>query len=204
MKVIAPLAGLILAASSLAAFAQTAAPAPSPATPAATLQAPTMQAPAAAEAKPEIHIARPVEMMLTQQAQALAFDGKVLTLTGVSPTAAFAIDRPERIGGTMTTEQFVKMWNATVAMMKNDPPNVSVSTLGPVPNQAIVELGAATLSGTTLSFNAVVLDGVLPPNGQLVGLTTAPTVFRPMREVHGFLKCWWSPYWTQRVCRADW
>ncbi|WP_341991317.1 hypothetical protein [Azorhizobium sp. AG788] len=196
MKVIAPLAGLILAASGFAALAQTATPAPS--------TAPTMQAPAAAEAKPEIHIARPVEMMLTQQAASLSFDGKVLTLTGVSPTAAFAIDRPERINGTMNTEQFVKMWNATVSLMKNDPPNVSVTTLGPVPTQAIVELGAATLSGTTLSFNAVVLDGLLPPNGQLVGLTTAPTVFRPMREVKGFLKCWWSPYWTQRVCRADW
>ncbi len=199
MKVIAPLAGLILAASSFGALAQTAAPAQAPAA-----STPAASAPAPADAKPEIHIARPVEMMLTQQAQALSFDGKVLTLTGVSPTAAFTIDRPERIGGTMNTEQFVKMWNATVAMMKNDPPNVSVTTLGPVPTQAIVELGAATLSGTTLSFNAVVLDGMVPPNGQLVGLTTAPTVFRPMREVKGFLKCWWSPYWTQRVCRADW
>lgn len=202
MKVIAPLAGLILAASSFAALAQTAAPAPAPAV--ATPAAPAAAAPAPAEVKPEIHIARPVEMMLTQQAAAMTFDGKVLTLTGVSPTAAFAIDRPERIGGTMTTEQFAKMWNATVAMMKNDPPNVAVTTLGPVPTQAVVELGAATVSGTTVSFNAVVLDGMLPPNGQLVGMTTAPTVFRPMREVHGFLKCWWSPYWIQRVCRADW
>ncbi len=200
MKVIAPLAGLILAASTCAVLAQT----PAPATPAAPA-APAAQAPAAAPAPaPEIHIARPVEMMVTQQAAALTFDGKTLTLTGVAPVGAFTIDRPERIGGTMTTEQFGKLWNATVALLKNDPPNVAITTLGPVPTQAIVELGAVTQSGSTLSFNAVVLDGELPPKGELVGLTTAPTVFRPMKEVHGFLRCWWSPYWIQRVCRAAW
>ncbi|WP_029003482.1 hypothetical protein [Azorhizobium doebereinerae] len=201
MKVIAPLAGLILAVSGFAALAQTA---PAAGTAPATPPAAQAQAADPAPGQPEIEIARPIEMMLTQQSAALSFDGKVLTLTGVSPTTAFTIDRPERIGGTMTTEQFVKMWNATVATMKNDPPNVSLTTLGPVPTQAIVELGAASLSGTTLTFNTVVLDGVLPPTGELVSLTSAPTIFRPMREVRGFLKCWWSPYWSQRVCRANW
>lgn len=202
MKLSASLAGLLLAVSSAAALAQSA-PAGQTTPPAS---APAAAAPAAPaqETAPEIRVARPIEMMLTQQAASLSFDGKVLTLQGVAPTAAFAIDRPERIGGTMTTEQFVKMWNATVAMMKNDPPNVALTTLGPVPTQAIVELGAASLSGSTLSFNTVVLDGTVPPSGQLVSLTTQPTVFRPMKEVHGFLKCWWSPYWAQRVCRADW
>lgn len=210
MKVIAPLAGLLLAMSSAAAFAQTAAPAtPAPAT--AAPSAPTMAAPAtpapAADAagKPrEFPILRPIEMMLTLQAGALTFDGKILTLTDVSPTSAFTIDRPERIGGTMTLEQYVKLWNATVAMLKNDPPNVSLTTLGPVPTQAIVELGTVTLEGNKLSANAVVLDGVLPPSGQLVSVTTAPTIFRPLAEVREFLKCWWSPYWMQRVCRAAW
>ncbi|GGF75585.1 hypothetical protein GCM10007301_39400 [Azorhizobium oxalatiphilum] len=204
MKVIAPLAGLLLAMSSAAAFAQTAAPAPAPSAPA--VAAPATPAPAAdAAAKPrEFPILRPIEMMLTLQAGALTFDGKILTLTDVAPTSAFSIDRPERIGGTMTLEQYGKLWNATVSQLKNDPPNVSLTTLGPVPTQAIVEVGTVNVEGNKLTANAVVLDGVLPPSGQLVSVTTAPTIFRPLAEVREFLKCWWSPYWMQRVCRAAW
>lgn len=217
MRFIAPMAALVLAASAFAASAQTApAQAPAAQAPAAQApagQAPAAQAPAAQDAgttaagtpkRPEVTIARPIEMVIIQQAAGMTFDGKVLTLTGVPPVTAFAVDRPERIGGTMTTEQFVKLWNATVQGLKNDPPNAALTVLAPTPAQVIVELGTVTQEGTTLKFHAGLLDGDLPASGGPVNIVTAPTVYRPLERNATFLKCWWSPYWVQRVCRAAW
>lgn len=200
MKLIAPLAGLLLAASGLPALAQTA-----PATPPATAAAPAPgMTQAGTPARPEIQIARPIEMILTQQAATMAFDGKTLTLTGVPPITTFRVDRPERIGGSMTTEQFVKLWNATVQVFKNDPPNAAVTILGPTPTQVIVELGSVTQNGTSLTFNATLLDGDIPSSGGPVNIVTAPLVYSPLNGTGTFLKCWWSPYWVERVCRAGW
>lgn len=212
MRFIAPMAALVLAASACGALAQTA-PAQPSATPAPAAPAQGNAAPAGQDAglsaagtpkRPEVTIARPIEMVIIQQAAGMTFDGKVLTLTGVPPVTAFAVDRPERIGGTMTTEQFVKLWNATVQVLKNDPPNAALTVLGPTPAQVVVELGTVTQEGTTLKFHAGLLDGDLPASGGPVNIVTAPTVYRPMERDGVFLKCWWSPYWVQRVCRAAW
>lgn len=199
-RLIAPLAGLLLAASGLSALAQT----PAPAAPAAAPSAPKGMTQAGTPARPEIQISRPIEMLLTQQAAGMTFDGKTLTLTGVPPLTSFRVERPERIGGTMTTEQFVKLWNATVQVFKNDPPNAALTILGPTPAQVIVELGTVTQNGTTLTYNATLLDGDIPASGGPVNLVTAPLVYRPMESTGTFLKCWWSPYWVERVCRAVW
>lgn len=205
MRLIAPLAGLILAASGFAALAQTPpAPAAPAAPPAASAPAQPRMTQAGTPARPEVQISRPIEMILTQQAAGMTFDGKTLTLTGVPPITTFRVDRPERIGGTMTTEQYVKLWNATVQVFKNDAPNAALTILGPVPAQVIVELGSVTQSGTTLTFNASLLDGDIPSSGGPVNLVTAPTIYRPLEGTGTFLNCWWSPYWVERVCRAGW
>ncbi|MEW6255867.1 MAG: hypothetical protein AB1592_07915 [Pseudomonadota bacterium] len=195
-RLIAPLAGVLLAASGLSALAPAPAP-PAPAAQPATTQAGT-------PARPEVQISRPIEMLLTQQAASMTFDGKTLTLTGVPPVTAFRVERPERIGGTMTTEQYVKLWNATVAVFKNDPPNAALTILGPTPTQVIIELGSVTQNGTTLTYNATLLDGDIPASGGPVNLVTAPVVYRPLEGTGTFLKCWWSPYWVERICRAGW
>ncbi|MEW6122978.1 MAG: hypothetical protein AB1698_10230 [Pseudomonadota bacterium] len=200
-RLIAPLAGLLLAASGLSALAQT--PPAAPAAPAAPAPNQGMTQ-AGTPARPEVQIARPIEMLLTQQAASMTFDGKTLTLTGVPPVTSFRVERPERIGGTMTTEQFVKLWNATVAIFKNDPPNAALTVLGPTPTQVIIELGSVTQNGTTLTYNATLLDGDIPSAGGPVNLVTAPVVYRPLEATGTFLKCWWSPYWVERVCRAGW
>ncbi|MFG1421190.1 hypothetical protein [Roseixanthobacter liquoris] len=209
MKVIAPLAGLILAVSGFAALAQT--PAPAPAAPAATAPAPAAagdKGPGTTQAgtprRPEVQISRPIEMVLTQQAVGMTYDGKSLVLTGVAPLTTFAVDRPERIGGTMSTEQFAKLWNVTADIFKNDPPNAALTIYGATPTQVVVELSHVTQSGSTLTFEVGLLDGDLPATGGPVTLVMAPTVYRPLDHAGPFLKCWWSPYWVQRVCRAAW
>lgn len=200
-RLIAPLAGILLAASGLSALAQT--PPAAPAAPAAPAPNQGMTQ-AGTPARPEVQIARPIEMLLNQQAAGMTFDGKTLTLTGVAPVTSFRVERPERIGGTMTTEQFVKLWNPTVAVFKNDPPNAALTVLGPTPAQVIIELGTVTQNGTTLTYSATLLDGDIPAAGGPVNLVTAPVVYRPLEGTGTFLKCWWSPYWVERVCRAGW
>lgn len=202
MRLIAPLAGLLLAAAGLPALAQTQTPPATP--PAAAAPAKPGMTQAGTPARAEVQISRPIEMILTQQAATMAFDGKTLTLTGVPPVTTFRVDRPERIGGSMTSEQFVKLWNATVQVFKNDPPNAALTILGPTPTQVIVELGSVTQNGTTLTFNATLLDGDIPSSGGPVNLVTAPLVYSPLNGTGTFLKCWWSPYWVERVCRAGW
>lgn len=191
MRFIAPMAGLVLALSAVAASAQTPAPAPQ------TTAAGTPK-------RAEVHIARPIEMTISQQAAGMTYDGKTLTLTGISPVTSFSVDRPERIAGSMTTEQFVKLWNATVDMLRNDPPNAALTVLGATPTQVIVKLGSVTREGNALTFHVKLMDGDLPASGGPVNLVTAPTIYRPLEDATTFLKCWWSPYWMQRVCRAAW
>ncbi|MFG1461433.1 hypothetical protein V5F77_00915 [Xanthobacter sp. DSM 24535] len=202
MKVIAPLAGLFLAVSGFASLAQT--PAPAPSAPAAATDKGPGTTQAGTPRRPEVQIARPIEMMLTLQAANVAYDGKKLVLTGVAPLTTFTVDRPERIGGTMTAEQFAKLWNATADIFKNDPPNAALTILGATPTQVIVELAHVVQSGSTLTFDVGLLDGDLPAAGGPVTLVMAPTVYRPLDHAGPFLKCWWSPYWVQRVCRAAW
>lgn len=191
MRFIAPLAGLVLAVSAVAASAQT-----PPA-------APQMTA-AGTPKRSEVHIARPIEMTISQQAAGMTYDGKTVTLTGISPLTSFTVDRPERIAGSMTPEQFVKLWNATVEMVRNDPPNAALTLLGANLTQVIVKLGSVTQNGTSLTFQAKLMDGDLPASGGPANLVTAPTIYRPLADTSSFLKCWWSPYWLQRVCRAAW
>ncbi len=79
MRLIAPLAGLLLAASCLPTLAQTA-PATPPATtaPATTLGSrarPAGHDPGRTPARPEVQISRPIEMILTQQAATMALTG---------------------------------------------------------------------------------------------------------------------------------
>jgi hypothetical protein len=88
-------------------------------------------------------------------------DGK-LTLTGVSPSSIAFADRPVRAAGHIETAQFVEKWNEGEDKANIDPPNATVSVLsGANVADAVVTISKPILSGDSLTFDAVVLEGAL-------------------------------------------
>jgi len=105
--------------------------------------------------------------LFIQTAQKVRFDGKTLTLSGVDPSVVMFTDRPKRTAETIPIATFIKDWgtkgkNSFVA----DPPNAGLTTIVDGKLQtATVELKQPSLDGTTLTFQARVLEGTPPASG---------------------------------------
>ena len=52
-----------------------------------------------------------VQYLFVQSAHSVSFSDNTMTLHGVSPTTLFFSDRPERIAGHGSTEEYVKNWS---------------------------------------------------------------------------------------------
>ena len=68
-----------------------------------------------------------VEEMFVQVASGSKSSDGVLTLSGVSPATLYFSDRPERVVGHMTNEQFVEGWSLGDDNFAADPPNAVLS-----------------------------------------------------------------------------
>ena len=102
--------------------------------------------------------------LIVQNSTGLKFDGKSITLEGVSPQTILFTDRPERMSATMPTEIFVKDWTAGKDSFEVDPPNASLSTVvDGKENTSVVELTNPRLDGTNLTYDVRILEGT-PPN----------------------------------------
>ena len=103
--------------------------------------------------------------LFIQTAQSSTFDGKTLTLSGVSPSVIMFTDRPKRAAEAIPTASFLADWGKGGATsFVSDPPNAGLTSLVDGKLQtATVELTQPRLDGTTLTYQARVLEGTLPP-----------------------------------------
>ena len=103
--------------------------------------------------------------LFIQTAQQVQFDGKTLTLSGVSPSVVMFTDRPARMAEAIPTGTFLKGWDkGGENSFKSDPPNAGLTSLVDGKLQtATLELSQPHLDGTTLTFQARVLEGTPPP-----------------------------------------
>jgi hypothetical protein len=105
--------------------------------------------------------------LFIQTAQSAQFDGKTLTLKNVSLSVVMFTDRPKRTAEAIPIATFIKDWgtkgkNSFVA----DPPNAGLTSIVDGKLQtATVELKQPHLDGTTLTFQARVLEGTPPASG---------------------------------------
>ncbi|MGO1077068.1 hypothetical protein [Inquilinus sp. CA228] len=105
--------------------------------------------------------------LLIQTAQKVQFDGKTLTLSGINPSVVMFTDRPARVAEAIPTATVIKDWgikgkNSFVA----DPPNAVLTSIVDGKLQtSTVELTKPTLDGTTLTYQAKVLEGTPPASG---------------------------------------
>src|SRR6478752_10866543 len=104
-----------------------------------------------------------VEEMFVQIARGVTSDQSTLTLQDVSPSTLYFSDRPERVVGHMTTEQFVQMWTQGPNCFAEDPPNAVLSyvdTGSDTPDDAVVILRDPVAGEDSISYSIEILDGV--------------------------------------------
>lgn len=105
-----------------------------------------------------------IEEMFVQLASGVEAGDMKLTLRGVSPSTLYFSDRPERIVGHMTTDEFVGEWGEGPNSFESDPPNAVLSFPDPTGglDDAVVVLTAPVLQGDSLQYDIEVLDGAVP------------------------------------------
>lgn len=128
------------------------------------------------------HADRPVPSLAVINAASAKLDGGKLVLTGVAPNTIVFADRPVRAAGHETTKQFLTQWDEGKNSFAVDPPNVTVSVLGAKPGEvsdAVMVLKAPKLEGSTLTFDATVLEGDLAAGGPVAVFIDAWAVRGP-------------------------
>jgi hypothetical protein len=107
-----------------------------------------------------------VTLLFVQNAQGVSRDDGRMTLKGITPTTIFFSDRPQRIAGHMSTEEFVSLWSKGKDSFLADPPNATLSVFGEGKvSDVVVELRNPRLTGQDFSYDVRVLDGTMPPQG---------------------------------------
>ena len=102
------------------------------------------------------------QFLLVLSAESGSFDGETLTLTGV-PSVVYFSDRPYRIAGHMSIQEFVELWGEGTDSYAMDPPNATLSILDNNGNNNIVfELIDFQNENDILTFHARVLIGNAP------------------------------------------
>ena len=104
-------------------------------------------------------------------------------LLGVSPTTLYFSDRPERVVGHVVTEEMLVIWGEGDDSFADDPPNATLSIFGPEEvTDVVVELSNPRISGDTMTYDVIVLDGDPPSEGQECSLFI-DTIGRPLTPI---------------------
>jgi len=126
-----------------------------------------------------------IEALFAQTARELTTDGDKVTLHGLSPATLYFSDRPQRVVGHLTTKKFVEEWGLGENSFAVDPPNAVISFVeagDDTPEDAIVVLKDPQIDGDKLTYTVDMLEGSLPPKGELVSVFIDP-FGRPLSPV---------------------
>jgi hypothetical protein len=124
-----------------------------------------------------------IEALFVQTAMGMSYQAGKLSLHGVAPTTLFFSDRPDRVTGHITSEDFVDSWDKGKDCFADDPPNAVLSifhTDGV--SDVVVELMKPELASDQLSYVVEILDGEMPAKGGHVSLFI-DTIGRPLSPV---------------------
>jgi hypothetical protein len=131
-------------------------------------------------AKPE-----KVDLLFVQNSSTTAVDVKkhTMTLRGISPTTLFFSDRPVRIAGHYTTEEFLRLWDEGKDSFLVDPPNATLSVFEEGKADLVdlvVKLRNPRLQGNDLIYDITVMEGQPPKVGGPGSLFIDLFVLRPL------------------------
>ena len=102
-----------------------------------------------------------VDFLFVHSAEETTLADGVLTLRGIGSSTIYFSDRPERIAGQLSTEEFVANWgHGGDDSFEADPPNATVSILsGPEPQEIVAILSSPRLEDGALFYDVHVLEG---------------------------------------------
>ena len=126
-----------------------------------------------------------VEEMFVQVASGSRSSDGVLTLAGVSPATLYFSDRPERVVGHMTNEQFVEGWSLGDNNFAVDPPNAVLSYIDAGddrPEDCVVVLSDPKIGVDSIGYKYQLLEGSVPESSGACTLFIDP-LGRPLSPV---------------------
>ena len=107
-----------------------------------------------------------VEYLFVQNAGNVVLADGMLTMKGINPATLYFSDRPERIVGHVSAEEFIGLWDDGDDSFKDDPPNAALSVVvGSAPRLSVVVLRNPRLHGNELAYDVEVLDGEASARG---------------------------------------
>lgn len=124
-----------------------------------------------------------IEALFVQTAHGMSFDNGKLTLHALAPTTLFFSDRPDRVTGHITSQEFVDSWDQGTDSFASNPPNAVLSVFHTeYVSDVVVELMDVNLNGSQISYTVQILDGEMPASGGPSALFI-DTVGRPLSPV---------------------
>jgi hypothetical protein len=145
-----------------------------------------------------------VELLFVQNSQGVVVDKDkgTLTLKGVGPTTLFFSDRPYRLAGHYTTEEYLELWDDGKDSFLADPPNATLSVFEPGKEDLVdlvVELRNPRPEGADFSYDIKILSGKISEVGgpsslfiDIIGMPWTPLSYAGVAR-----------RWTRRAVFAD-
>ena len=126
-----------------------------------------------------------IQELFVQTAHAAEHTDGRLVLRNVAPSTLFFSDRPQRVVGHLSTEEFVETWGEGEDSFAEDPPNAVLSFLAKGETEAwntVIEISDPMIAGADLSYAAKILEGSLPTAAEGCTLFIDP-IGRPLSPV---------------------
>ena len=126
-----------------------------------------------------------IEAMFVQVAGNMTAEGDQVTFHGLAPATLFFSDRPQRVVGHMSAQQFVDEWDKGENSFAADPPNAVISFLDgddETPADAIVVIKEPRLEGDSITYTVQLLEGSLPAKAESCSVFIDP-FGRPLSPV---------------------
>lgn len=104
--------------------------------------------------------AEEIEFLFVQTADSATLADGVLVMGGINPATLYFSDRPDRVAGHLTTEEFVATWGDGDDSFASDPPNATLSILaGEQPQEIVVVLTEPRIEDGALVYNVSIVEG---------------------------------------------
>ena len=126
-----------------------------------------------------------IEAMFVQVAGNMTAEGDQVTFHALAPATLFFSDRPQRVVGHMSAQQFVDEWDKGENSFAADPPNAVISFLDgddETPEDAIVVIKEPRLEGDSITYTVQILEGSLPAKAESCSVFIDP-FGRPLSPV---------------------
>ena len=112
------------------------------------------------------------EALFVQNADSVTIDDKKFTMKGIGRTVIYFCDRPVRLAGHLSLDEFLESWTKGKDTFTNDPPNAVLSVIdGNEIYDVVVTLTAQPkLEGDDLTYTYRIIDGDIPSAGEAASL----------------------------------